>query len=137
MRMLHYTVFFQDFDFNIKYRKIENHDNADAFSRLPIKEKSLSNYDALDIYTMETVNMLPVKANEIRIETFKDTALVKIKEALQTVKDLKKLGLQDHEFALCNGILLRKDRVVIPKTLRDRILKELRSGHVGIVRMKG
>lgn len=86
MRMQHYAVFLQGFDFDIKYRKTENHGNADAFSRLPIKEKGLSNFDALDIYTMETVNMLPVKANEIRIETSKDTDLVKIKEALETGK---------------------------------------------------
>jgi len=137
MRMQHYAVFLQGFDFDIKYRKTENHGNADGLSRLPIKEKFIANYDALDVYTIDTLNILPAKANEIKLETSKDPNLLKLVEALEKGVSLKKFGLQDHEFALNNGILLRKDRVVIPENLRNRILKELHMGHMGMVKMKG
>jgi len=137
MRMQHYAVFLQGFDFDIKYRKTENHGNADGLSRLPIKDKFIANLDALDVYTIDTVNMLPAKASEIQLETSKDPNLSKIVEALEKGVSLKKFGLQDHEFALNKGILLRKDRVVIPESLRSRILKELHLGHMGIVKMKG
>lgn len=85
---------------------------------------------------METVESLPVKAKEIRMETLKDGELIKIIEALQNGISLKHLGLQNHEFALNESILFRKDRVVIPSTLRNKILRELHSGHMGIVKMK-
>jgi len=137
MRMQHYAVFLQGFDFVIKYRKIENHGNADGLLRLPIKENFIANYDALDVYTIDTLNMLPAKASEIQLETSKDPNLSKIVEALEKGVSLKKFGLQDHEFALNKGILLRKDRVVIPEILRNRIFKELHLGHMGIVKMKG
>jgi len=88
-------------------------------SRLPIKEKFIANYDALDVYTIDTLNMLPAKASEIQLETSKDSNLSKIVEALEKGVSLKKFGLQDHEFALNKGILLRKDRVVIPESLRN------------------
>ncbi|XP_018395972.1 PREDICTED: uncharacterized protein K02A2.6-like, partial [Cyphomyrmex costatus] len=136
MRMQHYAVFLQGFDFDIKFRKTENHGNADGFSRLPIKENNRARYDALDVYTVDTLNMLPVKASEIQTETRNDENLLKIVEALEQGKCLKKFGLQNHEFALNNGILLRKDRVVIPEKFRNKILKELHLGHIGIVRMK-
>jgi len=136
MRMQHYAVFLQGFDFDIKYRKTGNHGNADGFSRLPIKENNTTKYDALDVYTINTLSMLPIKASEIQIETRKEINLLKIVEALEKGKCLKKFGLQNHEFALNNGILLRKDRVVIPEKFRNKILKELHLGHIGIVRMK-
>lgn len=66
MRMQHYAVFLQGFDFDIKFRKTENHGNADGFSRLPIKEKAIAGCDVLDVFTIETLNMLPLKASEKR-----------------------------------------------------------------------
>ncbi|XP_029172380.1 uncharacterized protein K02A2.6-like [Nylanderia fulva] len=125
--------FLQGFDFDIKFRKTENHGNTDGFSRLPIKQNNRAKYDVLDVYTVDTLNMLPVKANEIQTETRKDENLLKIVESLEQGKCLKKFGLQNHEFALNNGILLRKDRVVIPEKFRNKILKELHLGHIGIV----
>jgi len=54
--MQHYAVFLQGFDFYIKYRKTENHGNADGLSRLLSKENFIANYDALNVYTIDTLN---------------------------------------------------------------------------------
>lgn len=56
--MQHYAVFLRGFDFDIKYRKTENHGNADGFP-LSIKNHVMANSDALDV-TLETVDMLSV-----------------------------------------------------------------------------
>nr|XP_042909763.1 uncharacterized protein K02A2.6-like [Parasteatoda tepidariorum] len=40
------------------------------------------------------------------------------------------------EFTLFDGILFRRERVVIPKSLRSNILKELHETHLGITKMK-
>lgn len=77
-----------------------------------------------------------MNASEIRKETSRDANLAKIVEALEKVGCLEKIGLQNHEFVLSNGILLTKDRVVIPEVFRSRILKKLHFGHVGIVKVK-
>ncbi|XP_029157207.1 uncharacterized protein K02A2.6-like [Nylanderia fulva] len=62
------------FDFDIKFRKTENHGNADGFSRLPIKENNRAKYDVLDVYTVDTLNMQPVKASHIGIVRMKALA---------------------------------------------------------------
>lgn len=43
---------------------------------------------------------------------------------------------QDNEFSLQGGIIFRRERVVIPKSLTARVLKELHAGHFGCVKMK-
>lgn len=136
MRMQHYAVFLQAFNFNIKYRKSEDHGNADGFSRLPINETRTGEYDPIDVYQIDNLETLPVTAKEIIVEMRKDKELSKIIKALKQGKSLVPLGFQDNEFTIQNEILFRKDRVVIPKTLKERVLKELHEGHFGIVKMK-
>lgn len=77
--------------------------------------------DALDVYVTEIVDLLPIRADKIRKETLNDENLMKIVKALEKGDSLKMLGLENHEFTLSEGILLRQDRVVIPNTLRERI----------------
>ena len=40
------------------------------------------------------------------------------------------------ELTVCDGVLIWGSRVVVPKELRERLLKELHAVHSGIVRMK-
>ena len=48
MRMQHYAIFLQGFNFRIEYRKSENHANADCMSRLPVKKTG--QLDKIDAY---------------------------------------------------------------------------------------
>jgi len=68
MRMQHYAVFLQAFQFNIKYRKSQDHGNADGFSRLPIVETRTSEYNPIDIYQIDNLETLPVTAKEVYVE---------------------------------------------------------------------
>ena len=65
----------------------------------------------------------------IKTETEKDAELSKI------IRKLKN-ETEDSEFTLLDGILFRKDRVVIPTSLRSKILDELHETHLGITKMK-
>lgn len=136
LRMQHYAVFLQAFNFDIKYRKSEEHGNADGFSRLPIQEKRTGNYDTVDIFQIENLETLPVTAKSIREETNNDKLLRKVRQALEQGKSLAPFNYNDNEFALQDGVVFRKERVVIPETLRDKVLNELHSGHFGTVKMK-
>lgn len=85
-------------------------------------------------YLLDNVETLPVTAKELAIETQKDTMLSKIVKLLKTGENLEELNLRNEEFSLKHNIIFRKERVV--KSLQNKILKELHSGHFGTVKMK-
>ncbi|XP_011859199.1 PREDICTED: uncharacterized protein K02A2.6-like [Vollenhovia emeryi] len=139
MRMQHYAIFLQGFNYTIRYRKSESHANADCLSRLPLKEGT-KNIDVVDAFELNLVEDLPVNAKRIESETKKDTQLQRLLVALQSgsqAHSADRFNLEQSEFTLRKGIILRGHRVVIPKVLRARILKEVHTGHFGINKMKG
>ena len=54
----------------------------------------------------------------------------------ETTNDLKTFFNKRYELTLENGIILWNLRVIVPKTLENKILSELHHQHPGIVRMK-
>lgn len=138
MRMQHYAIFLQGFNYEIQYRKSEKHANADCLSRLPIAGQE-SEGDVIDAFHLEIIDTLPVTANKIAIETKKDKDLHELIQALQSGKQVdksKRYNIDQIEFSLQDGVIMRGHRVVIPKALRPQILQELHSGHFGVVKMK-
>lgn len=138
MRMQHYANFLQGFNYNIQYRKSENHANADCLSRLPINSQEFA-VDVIDAFQVETINTLPVTAAKIAIETNKDTNLRDLLQALRTgnqVHKSKRFNIEQVEFSLQNDVIMRGYRVVVPKALCSQTLEELHSGHFGVVKMK-
>lgn len=138
MRMQHYAIFLQGFNYQIKYRRSEDHANADCLSRLPAKEHSEIS-DVVDVFQVELLNNLPVTADSIAYETKKDKELNELLQALQSGNQIQKSKFHDIgqlEFTLQNNVIMRGHRVVIPIKLRSIILRELHSGHFGVVKMK-
>lgn len=138
-RMQHYAIFLQAFSYKIRYRNTKLHSNADALSRLPIKETRSLMYDEPDSVEIAQIETLPVTLTELAEETEKDASLAKLLKGLQTGKDIDReyrFNVEMTEFALQNGSILRGNRVVIPHTLRKRILEELHAVHFGVVKMK-
>ena len=48
----------------------------------------------------------------------------------------KKKSNHKNIFTSCDGILLHGECIVIPASMKKKILKELHMGHLGIIRMK-
>ncbi|XP_018406799.1 PREDICTED: uncharacterized protein K02A2.6-like [Cyphomyrmex costatus] len=139
MRMQHYAIFLQGFNYTIRYRKSESHANADCLSRLPLKEYT-KNMDVIDVFELSTLETLPVDAKCIELHTRKDTELQKLLQALQSgtlAHSADRFNLEQTEFLLQEGVIFRGHRVVIPKSLQKKILEELHTGHFGINKMKG
>lgn len=84
------TVFLQAFNFDIRYRRSEEHETRRFFS--VAQEKRKGEYDIIDVFQIENVDTLPVTARIIREETDKDATLAKIRQALQKGKSLTVLG---------------------------------------------
>lgn len=136
IRMQHYAIFLRAFNFNIKYRKSSEHGNADCLSRLPVPVSKPHNLNVIDVYLLENIETLPITARKIEQETRNDPILSKWLKILKTGNNLNKLDLKYEEFSLRENIILRKERVVIPSSLHNEILKELHAGHFGTMKMK-
>lgn len=138
MRMQHYAIFLQGFRYQIKYKKSEMNLNADALSRLPLAIEE-NKAEESDIFEINQISHLPVTAEAIADATLNDPELSTLLSALKsgkTIEPRKRFNIDQHEFALQEGCIMRGIKVVIPKSFQKRILDELHSAHFGTTRMK-
>lgn len=138
MRMQHYALFLRGFNYSIKYKNTKLHSNADCLSRLPITKLERCEYDVVDAFQLDTIQTLPVTFEELVTATKQYTQLREILQALQDGKKINKNKAHNEEFeySLQQGVILRGHRVIIPKVLQKRILRELHNVHFGIIKMK-
>lgn len=125
-RMQHYALFLEQFDFEIKCKKSMENANADAMSRLP-NEETYNFIEEVYAIEEETINNLPVTADELKIETKSDGEIKLLIECLKYGRQCDgkhRFGIAQNEFNLHDGCLLRGMRVYIPRTLRERVLDE-------------
>ncbi|XP_059054506.1 uncharacterized protein K02A2.6-like [Achroia grisella] len=118
---------------------------ADYFSRAPVSDvvcKSDKEFDAYSAINFLDATSSAVLYNDVEQATKND-------KTLQTVIKYMNVGWRKIKcksitpYFLCrtdlqfeNGVLLRGHKVVIPLLLRERMLQELHSTHLGIVKMK-
>ena len=74
---------------------------------------------------------LPVTLLEIKIESTSDDFTTNIKQKIAAKNEKV-----PEVFSLCDNVLLYSEKVVIPKKLQNRILRDFHTGHPGINRMK-
>ena len=84
MRMQHYAVFLESFNFEIRYRNSKDHGNADGISRLPLKGEPICEADEIDVLQINQTESLPVQAKEVAKYTLKDTTVQELVRALRT-----------------------------------------------------
>ena len=140
-RLVRWSLILNAYDFDIEFRSSEKNSNADMLSRLPLKESIPVSKDNM-LYSIQIAHM-PVEAAEVKRETSKDVILQAVMNCLQNnywstneKVTYKPYYLKRHELFIENGILMWGLRVVVPNSLRIKIIKELHWQHPGIVRMK-
>ncbi|XP_017473895.1 PREDICTED: uncharacterized protein K02A2.6-like [Rhagoletis zephyria] len=136
-RLLRYASFLQGFNYKMKHRKSELITHVDCLSRAPAKDSSNrftyfldEEVNAIQIETVNTISTNIVRAISIAKETGNDPELAELRTKLINGK------IQDPEYTIQSDIVLKGQRVMIPKSLRGEILKELHYTHLGIVKMK-
>ncbi|XP_062709500.1 uncharacterized protein K02A2.6-like [Aedes albopictus] len=128
--MQHYATYLQSFDYEIRFRKSASHANADALSRIPLKLADADNViEESDLVELHQIETLPLTAAELAQATAEDSS---VKKLIQGVR----FGIDQSEFAMQKGCLLRGIRVYVPPSLRKRVLAELHSTHFGATRTK-
>ena len=130
----------QDYDFKVKYMPGKDFGLADALSRLPNPENTS---DVKMDVRIEHVQFKADKIQSIKDSTQSDPAMSELKEVIytgwpETLKELPQKFRQfwsyRDEFSVDNGLILKGDRVYIPKPHRQCILENLHTGHLGIIK---
>ena len=148
-RLARWALMLSQYDYTIEYRNTSKHGNADALSRLPAGPDVYfdGKEDERDIDTVCLINTIgiqtkPTDQSALRKESTKDPVISEIirytregwpNQVPDHLKDFKKL---EHSLTIINGCLLYGNRVVIPASLQQEVLKILHEGHFGMQRMK-
>lgn len=147
-RLQRWAIQLSAFNYDIKYRSGKQNENADALSRLPLKEEELKG-DLFSLKEMEKllhiqVSHLPVFTANIRAATQHDVLLSRVVHytingwpgETQVTPELVPFYRVRDELTTEEGCLLRGIRVIIPNKYQATVLAELHQNHPGIVRMK-
>ena len=144
-RIQRYATFLPGYDYEIVFRKTEQHANADVLSRLPLQnsEKEVDNEEPINVFHVEQIENLPVSNKEIQIETRKDKTLALVHDFVlngwpQAYKngELAPYYARRDELTVSQGCLMCGIRVVIPTKLCSQVLDQIHEGHLGVVKMK-
>ena len=120
---------------------------ADPLSRLPLEElDKTTSGKVTDEYVKFVVEFdvpdaCALSLSEVKAETKKDNILSRILSLVQadswsTEVGIKPFNAYREELSAYKGILLRRNRIVVPTSLQKRVLKLAHENHVGIVRTK-
>ncbi len=120
---------------------------VDVFSRYPVakpEQEDLEGENEIEDYAKHfTLNRIGADRTleRVRVETDLDTALTKLKETIQQGFPEQKAGLDDdlkefwgvrHELSVVDSLIMYKaERIVVPKSMRREVLKDLHAAHQG------
>ncbi|UYV77366.1 K02A2.6-like [Cordylochernes scorpioides] len=134
------------FHYSVEFRKMEDHGNADALSRLPLKANEGGSYDDDQILLLRKMNEVPFSFQDVAFETKRDKTLAIVlrnvrEDTWQSPKFTKENPLSPYykvrnELSVDFGCLQWKERIMIPPKLRSQILIDLHEMHFGMVKMK-
>ena len=139
-RLQRWAITLAAYNYVLEYRPTSKMGNADALSRLPVDQAPEGNEK--NILLIESQN-LPIKAKDISQYTMKDPVLSKVLQSMISGRD-NLLNSDDYqaykaildELSVEQNCILRGARVVIPKALQQKVMKEIHEDHQGIVKSK-
>ena len=128
----------------ICHKARKDNGNADGLSRLPLPEAPVQVPQPAELINlMERLDSTPVSSQDIQMHTSQDPILAKVRDSVRqgwpssvTTHDLYPFATMQQELSVEQGCLLRGSQVVVPSSLRGKIVKLLHDGHPGVVRMK-
>ena len=134
-RLLRSGTILLNYNFKIEYLPSKQISHADGQSSLvpkycepfedPIIAALRTDCEIKKIIT-NTIKELPVTLLEIKSEAMNDDCITNIKQKITAEN-----GKVPEVFSLCDNVLLYCERVVIPKKLQNRILRDFHTGHPG------
>ena len=149
-RLQRWAIILSAYSYSIEYKPTKQHGNADCLSRLPLDtdpafERYQSLHPVVNLIQQNQITQLPVSAHEVKNATAEDPVLkqvlAKIKAGWPKIQTNLPSELQPYfnrsfQLTVQEGCILCGLKVVIPSSLRERVLEEIHEGHTGIVKMK-
>lgn len=141
-RLQRYVMELSIYDYDIVYRQSSRMGNADFCSRFPIAQEVPYELSREYIKSLNFTDEFPLDYKEVANETKKDKYLLKILEFLNkgwpSRIDRQFLDIYSHHQDLeeVDGCVLFQDRVVIPETMKLKVLKMLHMNHAGMNKIK-
>ena len=136
-RLQRMLIRLQGYNFQITHRPGSDNILADSLSRLP----STHNNQTVDLdVRVDFVQFSPRKVDELQHATRRDKVLSALMELIvtgwpDTVKDvppeLRQYWSYRDELTVSDGIILKGNRVLIPKQMQPEILQKLHTSHLG------
>ena len=142
-RITRWCIYLNQFDFELVYKPGTQISHADTLSRFPVSEppeKALLPSETINL--IKQLETTTVTFEKIAEETKKDKCLTEVMHYTRTrwpdeiSSELKPYRDRQLELSIQQGCLMWGQRVVIPTVLRDKIVKILHEGHIGIAKMK-
>ncbi|XP_063362806.1 uncharacterized protein K02A2.6-like [Cydia amplana] len=148
-RLQRYALFLSGYNYTIEYvRSADN--SADFLSRASLPgergrgaEPALADSDKAAYVCFVADGAKPLTLNELQIGTQTDAILNIVSRYIlngwpNKITDvrLKPYHLCRTQLAVENGIIMRGHKAVVPQSLRDKVLAELHTSHLGIVKTK-
>lgn len=138
-----WSLLLSAYEYKIIYRKTQQHQNADALSRLPLPQTQTESKTPPElVLLMDHLDESPVTAQHIRVWTRRDPILSKVMQYVERGwpsicgKSLSTYSAKRSELSVFQGCVMWGSRVVIPPQGRPIVLQELHEGHPGMTRMK-
>lgn len=137
-RLHRYAMVLSQYDFHAEFRRGTQNGNADALSRAPL---AVTEEGDICLYLPEKVG--PVAWDDIKESSARDDTLVALRAALTKAFPARRPGNFPAEYwgvrqglGFEDGVLLLRERVVLPAELRVRYLSDLHATHQGAGRLK-
>ncbi|UYV75353.1 K02A2.6-like [Cordylochernes scorpioides] len=139
-RLQRWALILSAYTYDIKFRRTQYHGNADLLSRFPVGCEEIPRLN--NVYALSYVEELPITAEEIATETEKDEVLSLAKFYTQqgwpekVADHLRPYFQRKLELTVDGECLVWGMRVVIPPSLRIKMLNCLHETHSGMNKMK-
>lgn len=141
-RIQRWALELSSYDYSLEFRATTKHANCDALSRLPLPDHIKDGENEVHSLFFAEVSDTALTSTRVKVETGRDLLLSQVLTFISSgwpqnvPEDLKPYHLHKDELSVVQGCLLWGRRVVIPFSLRSRVLQELHETHMGIVRTK-
>lgn len=145
-RLQRYAILLSAYNYKVQYIRTDKNVVADYFSRAPISESvSMVNEKEEDrsFLNFLDTNIAPVTFHDIRQATKADKVMQTVISYMRngwprkiTCKHILPYFHCKADLELDSGCIFRGHRIVVPTEYRHRMLKELHSGHFGVVKTK-
>ena len=144
MRIARWAARLMDYSFTVEHVRGASNP-ADGLSRLPAAAEEAVEDDEEIVIAAVTAHPTAVSEDELVAATSSDQVLQQLCEqvsrqwprrARECQTDVQPFFKCREELSVCRGMVLRGERLIVPQSLRSRVLDLAHEGHQGIVRCK-